>query len=103
MPQFNTESIGAFYSKLQAIMKKILHSLVCTIPFLFISGFCSGQDHSAKDIVRKADEKFNGENSKHFKMSMTIIRPTWKRTVDFKNWSLGREYALTLITCTGER
>src|SRR5665647_27997 len=31
-------------------------------------------------------------------MSMTIVRPTWQRTVEFKNWSLGREYALTLIT-----
>jgi outer membrane lipoprotein-sorting protein len=29
---------------------------------------------------------------------MTIIRPTWQRTVEFKNWSLGRDYALTLIT-----
>ena len=29
---------------------------------------------------------------------MTIIRPTWQRTVEFKNWSLGKDYALTLIT-----
>jgi outer membrane lipoprotein-sorting protein len=31
-------------------------------------------------------------------MSMTIVRPTWQRTVDFKNWALGRDYALTLVT-----
>ncbi len=31
-------------------------------------------------------------------MSMTIIRPTWQRTIEFKNWSMGRDYALTLIT-----
>jgi outer membrane lipoprotein-sorting protein len=56
------------------------------------------QDISATDIVRKADEKFNGEKSSIMVMSMTIIRPTWQRTVEFKNWALGRDYALTLIT-----
>jgi outer membrane lipoprotein-sorting protein len=56
------------------------------------------QGISATDIVRKADEKFNGEKSSIMKMSMTIIRPTWQRTVEFKNWALGRDYALTLIT-----
>ncbi len=58
----------------------------------------SGQDLSATEIVRKADEKFNGEKSSIMTMSMTIIRPTWQRTVEFKNWSLGRDYAMTLIT-----
>lgn len=56
------------------------------------------QDLSATDIVRKADEKFNGEKSSYSVMSMTIIRPEWQRTIEFKNWSLGRDYALTLIT-----
>lgn len=58
----------------------------------------SAQSVSATDIVRKADEKFNGEKSSIMVMSMTIIRPTWQRTVEFKNWSLGRDNALTLIT-----
>jgi outer membrane lipoprotein-sorting protein len=48
--------------------------------------------------VRRADEKFNGEKSSLMVMSMTIVRPSWKRTVEFKNWTLGRDYALTLIT-----
>ena len=56
------------------------------------------QSITATEIVRKADEKFNGEKSSIMVMSMTIIRPTWQRTVEFKNWSLGRENALTLIT-----
>ena len=47
------------------------------------------QSLSATEIVRKADEKFNGEKSSIMVMSMTIIRPTWQRTVEFKNWSLG--------------
>ncbi|HLN56449.1 MAG TPA: outer membrane lipoprotein-sorting protein [Bacteroidales bacterium] len=63
-----------------------------------MSGVLSGQDLSATDVVRKADEKFNGEKSSIMTMAMTIIRPTWQRTVEFKSWSLGRDYALTLIT-----
>jgi outer membrane lipoprotein-sorting protein len=56
------------------------------------------QSISATEIVRKADEKFNGEKSSMMVMAMTIIRPSWQRTIEFKNWSLGKEYALTLVT-----
>jgi len=56
----------------------------------------SAQD--ATEIVRLANEKWTGEQSSTGTMSMTIIRPTWERTVTFKNWTKGTEYALTLIT-----
>jgi outer membrane lipoprotein-sorting protein len=56
------------------------------------------QDLSPKEIIRKADEKFNGEKTSTSIMAMTIIRPTWERTIEFKNWTSGRDYALTLIT-----
>ncbi len=56
------------------------------------------QDLTATDIVRKADEKFNGEKSSYSVMSMKVIRPEWQRTIEFKSWTLGRDYALTLIT-----
>jgi outer membrane lipoprotein-sorting protein len=68
---------------------------------ILVLGYLPGlyaQDMAAIEIVRKADEKFNGEKSSIMVMSMTIIRPTWQRTVEFKNWSLGRDFALTLIT-----
>ena len=55
-----------------------------------------GQELSPKEIVRKADEKFNGEKSSISQMAMTIVRPTWERTVEFKGWSSGRDYSLTL-------
>lgn len=64
---------------------------------VFISSIAA-QVPDAREIVRKADEKFNGEKSSIMVMSMTIIRPSWQRTVDFKSWSMGRDYALTLIT-----
>jgi outer membrane lipoprotein-sorting protein len=56
------------------------------------------QAQDAKEIVRKANEKFNGEKTSVGTMSMTIVRPTWERTISFKNWTKGTEYALTLIT-----
>jgi outer membrane lipoprotein-sorting protein len=58
----------------------------------------SAQLISATEIVKRADEKFNGEKSSISLISMTIIRPAWQRTLEFKNWSLGYNYALTLIT-----
>jgi outer membrane lipoprotein-sorting protein len=52
----------------------------------------------ATEIVRKADEKFKGEMTGYSVMSMTIIRPSWQRTVEFKSWAMENKYALTLIT-----
>ena len=70
--------------------------------FLLTQGLCinmvNAQDLSATDIVRKADEKFNGEKSSYSVMSMKVIRPEWQRTIEFKSWTLGRDFALTLIT-----
>ncbi|MFA6403556.1 MAG: outer membrane lipoprotein-sorting protein [Salinivirgaceae bacterium] len=61
--------------------------------FFLLSGIC--QD--AKEIVKKADDKMQG-NSNISQLSMTIVRPTYTRTIEFKNWSLGRDYFMTLIT-----
>jgi outer membrane lipoprotein-sorting protein len=56
------------------------------------------QPLTAQEIVRRADEKFNGEKSGISTMVMTIVRPSWERAVEFKSWTLGRENSLTLIT-----
>jgi len=81
------------------MMKKLSCSvlLMITILILLIPD-SAAQSLTATDIVRKADEKFNCEKSSLMIMSMTIIRPSWQRTVEFKSWSMGRDYALTLIT-----
>ncbi|MCU0471833.1 MAG: outer membrane lipoprotein-sorting protein [Bacteroidales bacterium] len=65
---------------------------VVTISSLF------SQTLSATDIVRKADQKFKGEMTGYSIMSMTIVRPTWERTVEFKSWAKEDDFALTLIT-----
>ena len=79
-----------------------MKSRFVAILFLLIQGLGSNtlfaQVISATDIVRKADEKFNEEKSSYSVMSMTIIRPEWQRTIEFKTWTLGRDFALSLIT-----
>ncbi len=58
----------------------------------------SGQELLPREIIRKADEKFNGEKTSISTMAMTIVRPTWKRTIEFKGWTKEKKYSLTLIT-----
>ncbi|HOU00975.1 MAG: outer membrane lipoprotein-sorting protein [Bacteroidales bacterium] len=75
--------------------------LITFLSLFFISG-CSvnlvAQTLSATEIIKKADEKFKGEQSGYSVMTMTIVRPGWQRTIEFKSWSREDDYALTLIT-----
>jgi len=65
---------------------------------LLFTGMAKGQEGlSAREIVDRADQNMEGESSIST-MSMSIVRPTWERTLEFKNWVLGSEYALTLVT-----
>jgi len=79
-------------------MKKLITALFVLIMSPSFSMIISAQSFSAKDIVRKADEKFNGEKSSFSLMSMKVIRPEWQRTIEFKTWTMERDYALSLIT-----
>lgn len=56
----------------------------------------SAQD--ATEIVRLADAKLKGEKSSYSEMSMTIVRPTWKRTISFKSWTKGTDMSIALVT-----
>ena len=58
----------------------------------------NGQSQDAKDIIRRADEKMQGEKTSQSTMTMTIVRPAWQREITFKNWTLGQEYSLALVT-----
>jgi outer membrane lipoprotein-sorting protein len=55
------------------------------------------QGLTAKEIIRKADEKTRGLSSQGT-MTMTVVRPGWSRTIAMKTWSKGRDYSLVLIT-----
>ena len=52
----------------------------------------------AREIIKKADEKMQGEETSQSTMTMTIVRPGWERVITFKNWTKGRDYTLALIT-----
>lgn len=73
-------------------------TIVTAFLFSCLAGFISAQEPSPGEIVKKANDKFTGEESSRSVMSMTIVRPTWERTIEFKSWTMGRDYALTLIT-----
>ncbi|MBN2481996.1 MAG: outer membrane lipoprotein-sorting protein [Bacteroidales bacterium] len=64
----------------------------------FIQLQANGQQLSAYEIVKKADDKLRGEQTGYAEMTMEIIRPTWNRTVAFKSWNMETEYSLVLIT-----
>jgi outer membrane lipoprotein-sorting protein len=75
--------------------------LIIIIFFLVSGCFINpliAQELSATEIIKKTDEKFKGEQSGYSVMAMTIVRPTWQRTVEFKSWAKENDYALTLIT-----
>ncbi|MBI5217713.1 MAG: outer membrane lipoprotein-sorting protein [Bacteroidia bacterium] len=57
----------------------------------------SSQNLTVKEIIQKADEKNRGTSSQG-KISMTIVRKDWSRTVAMKVWTKGTNYALLLIT-----
>ena len=56
-----------------------------------------GFTQTAAEIIRKVEDKMQG-NSNRSVMTMTIVRPDWKREITMKGWSLGRDYSLILIT-----
>lgn len=65
---------------------------------ILVGSFTASTGQDATEIIRKANEKWNGEKSSESHMTMTIVRPTWERTLEFKNWTKGKDNALTLIT-----
>ncbi len=75
-----------------------MNRIVFTLISVFIMGLQAGFSQDALEIVKRANEKFNGESSGYSTMSMTIVRPSWQRTISFKNWNKGTGLSLTLIT-----
>lgn len=71
-------------------------------PLLFFFVSCAtlnlkAQTLTAKEIVKKADDKSRGITSQG-EMTMTIVRPAWTRSITMKSWQKGSKYSLILIT-----
>jgi len=79
-------------------MNRILISWLIIASLSGIATRLSGQSLTATEIVRKTDDKFKGEQSGYSVMTMTIVRPSWQRTVEFRSWTKEEDYSLTLIT-----
>ena len=54
--------------------------LLLTLMMLSNLSWLYAQELSAKDIIRKADEKSRGMTSQGT-MTMTVVRPDWTRTI----------------------
>lgn len=76
-------------------MKQINHILLAAV-FLLMSLPLSAQ--TVVEIIQKAEEVRRGVNSSQGEMTMTIVRPTWTRSMTMKSWSKGEDYALILVT-----
>lgn len=63
--------------------------------FMLLVSFASAQN--AQEIIKKMDDKMQGNSNKSV-MSMAIVRPKYTRTIEFKNWSLTRDYFMTYVT-----
>lgn len=70
---------------------------IITIGLVWLLAFPSNAQ-DAREIIKKADEKMQGEETSQSTMTMTIVRPTWQREISFKNWTKGRDYTLALVT-----
>lgn len=81
---------------------KTIYLLLCTIlGVLIVTGnqpLQSQNKLSAAEIIKKADEKFQGEETSQGEMEVVIKRPAWERTISVKSWSKGKDYSLSLIT-----
>ncbi|WP_417346831.1 outer membrane lipoprotein-sorting protein [Ferrimonas sp.] len=62
--------------------------LGCSLPCLAIE---------ALEIVRLSDQQMRGDSS-YSEMTMTIVRPEWKRTMTMKSWTKGQDLSLVLVT-----
>jgi hypothetical protein len=79
--------------KTKAILRVILVGLFTVFPFQQNIS----QELTAREIVKKADDKGRGQTSQGV-MTLTIVRPDWSRSITLKSWSKGTEYSLIYIT-----
>jgi len=57
----------------------------------------AAQTLTATEIIQKADNKSRGKSSQGT-MTLTIVRPDWKRSLTFTSWTKGRDYSMIYIS-----
>ena len=76
-------------------MKSVI-ALFASILLIFTS--LSAWAQTPKDIIEKAEEIRRGVESAQADLTMTIIRPSWERSMSLKSWNKGDDYSLILVT-----
>ena len=69
-------------------------SVLLILLFLFLP---STYAQDPIDIIRKADDLMRGKSS-YARITMTIVKPDWQRTMSMKAWSLEPKYSLIYVT-----
>ncbi|VBB46454.1 Outer membrane lipoprotein-sorting protein [uncultured Paludibacter sp.] len=77
-------------------MKKSLKAAIFLILIIFGFQQMKAQTMNAKEVVSISFNLFLG-NSSFSKMEITIVRPTWKRSMEMQTWSLGDKYYIAYI------
>ena len=77
-------------------MKKT-KSILLTLFLISTVSFTTAQNLSAKSIVQESNDLMLGKSS-FSKMTMTITRPEWTRTISMQSWSLGEDFYMIYIT-----
>lgn len=78
-------------------MKIIITLLYCGQIFFLSHSQVLQIAETAKDVIKKADEKMRGKTSQS-EMTIKIVRPTWSREMKMKAWSKETTYAMILVT-----
>lgn len=65
--------------------------------FLSFAYSVNCQQPSAKEIIKKANDLLQGQSNESY-MHMSIVRPTWQRTIAFHSWSKSSQFSLVIIT-----
>ncbi len=73
-----------------------LHDNSRCLPALLLAQPSTAAEIDARDLVRQAMDHWRGLTS-HSKMTMTIHRPDWERTMTMESWSKGDKLSLVRV------
>ena len=71
-------------------MKVLLLLLLVASPFI-------ARSQTATEVVTAMDKKWRGDYVTQ-ELTMTIVRPTWQRSISMKSWGRGMDYSMIYIT-----
>ena len=73
------------------MLKKIFITLISGMLTVSVNA------QTAKEIIKKSDELARGKSSRA-DVSMTVVKPEWRREFSMKSWSLGTKYSMVYLT-----